>query len=104
MTNATATRTASPTKLRSGEWGARVNGTVREGDIVTITTRAGKTWDAEVVKVVWSGDGVAICATASLSRRPAPSRRHAAHTTHCGYPCPVTGRKCTYNDPCHDCF
>ena len=21
----------------------------------------------------------------------------------CGYPCPVSGRRCTPSDPCHDC-
>lgn len=30
--------TASPAKLRSGEWGARVQGSVAVGDTITITT------------------------------------------------------------------
>lgn len=61
---------ASPTKLRNGDWGAKVLGTVTEGDTVTITTRAGKSWDAKVTKVLWTKDGVAICATESLDRTP----------------------------------
>jgi len=59
---------ATPCKLRSGEWGARVQGNPTEGTVVTITTRAGKSWDTSVRKVIWKGDGVAICATDSLRR------------------------------------
>ena len=65
MTNST---TASPAKLKNGSWGARVQGSVSVGDTITITTRAGKSWDARVTKVVWSGEGVAVCATESLDR------------------------------------
>lgn len=54
---------ASPIKLRNGNWGAKARGAVREGDEIRITTKAGKTWTAIVAKVVWSGNGVAICAT-----------------------------------------
>ena len=69
--NAASNYTASPTKLRTGDWGARVKGApVSEGDVITIVARSGKSWDARVTRVVWSGDGVTICATASLDRRP----------------------------------
>lgn len=69
MTNAT------PTKLRSGDWGARIIGNTETGEIIQIWTRSGKTWLAEVVKVVWTGtdrDGrnVAIVATRSVDRPP----------------------------------
>ena len=58
------THQATPAKLRSGEWGARVSETdVKVGDIVTITTRAGKTWDAQVADIVWSNDEVTLVAT-----------------------------------------
>lgn len=59
---------ATPTKLRSGAWGARVEGEPTVGDKVTITTRGGKSWEAEVSRVLWTGDGVALCATKSLDR------------------------------------
>lgn len=66
---------ATPTKLKNGDWGARVASTnVREGDIVRITTRGGKSWEAEVMKVIWRGEGVSICATSSLPRRSTASR------------------------------
>ena len=66
------TTTATPAKLRDGSWGARVRGTVAAGDVVTITTSAGKTWQATVQRVIWRGAGVSICATAGLDRAATP--------------------------------
>ena len=62
--------TATPAKLRDGSWGARVTGAVAPGDVVTITTRAGKTWQARIMRVVWTGEGVTLCATSSLDDGP----------------------------------
>lgn len=96
------TQTATPTKLRSGDWGAKVAGTVTEGETVTITTRSGKSWDAKVARVVWTNGEVAIVATQTLDR---PARRGvSAASESCGYPCPVDGHLCTPRNPCHDCF
>jgi len=117
-TAATATPTATPTKLRDGSWGARCSAGVEAGDTITITTRGGKTWQAEVVRVLWSGADkygkgqISICATASLDDRPSRgrvTRRGRAYyqggtEIACGYPCPVTGRTCTPDHPCHDCL
>ncbi len=107
---------ASPTKLRSGEWGATVkNDSVSVGDSIEITTKIGKSWTATVSKVVWSGKGVTIVATNSKSSKrsgytPAVrnSRGYVEQRGHydgyCGYECPVTGQKCCpANGPCHDC-
>ena len=105
----TATLAATPTKLKTGAWGAKVTSqTVRTGDLITITTRAGKSWTAHVAKVLWTGDGVAICST-STSPSGRTTRRNTTHRDVggrdiCGYPCPVSGRRCTASDPCHDCF
>ncbi len=79
------TTTAKPAKLRNGSWGARVaSETIQAGDTITITTKAGKTWDAEVVKVVWHGDGVSLCTTESVSPRP-EARRGPPECEVCGY-------------------
>ena len=103
---------ASPAKLQSGAWGARVRSeTVRAGDTIQITTSSGKSWQARVERVLWAGEGVAICATVCLDRAPQTPRYDpstgrylsGAGADHCGYPCPVTGRPCTASDPCHDC-
>jgi len=72
------TMSATPMKLRDGSWGAKVQGTVRQGDTVTITTRGGKSWTAMVSRVVWSGDGVTICATASTDD---DGSRHGSYRT-----------------------
>jgi hypothetical protein len=68
---------ATPVKLRSGDWGARIPAAVADGDIITITTRAGKSWQARVTSVVWHGQGASICTTASLDL-PASSSRAAS--------------------------
>lgn len=73
MSTATATSSAipaTPAKLRDGSWGARIEGAAAPGDTLTITTKAGKTWQAKVTRVVWQGEGVALVATVSLDSAP----------------------------------
>jgi len=91
---------ATPAKLKSGDWGAKVQGTVTVGDIVTITTKAGKTWQARIARVIWTGDGISICATESMDR---PAYRARFGVDYCGYRCHVRGHRCTAYNPCHDC-
>lgn len=58
---------ATPTKLRSGEWGARITGRtldIKAGDRIVIRTRGGKSWETTVQTVVWKGPDAAIVATA----------------------------------------
>ncbi len=103
--------TASPTKLRDGSWGANVpSDNVSVGDIITVSTRSGKSWDAEITHILWIGNSkygkhkVSICATKSIERRPAQSSGGSYEPEYCYYPCPVSGRKCcSANGPCHDC-
>jgi len=68
--------TGHPAKLREGGWGAHVNtDAVRPGDAVHLTTKAGKTWDAVIEKVVWIGkdsDGYP-CALATLVGKDKPA-------------------------------
>jgi hypothetical protein len=65
--------TASPTKLRNGTWGARVQGSPAKGDVVTIRTATGKEWTAVIETVLWTDGTVSICATRSTDRQPAVS-------------------------------
>ena len=54
---------ATPIKLKSGQWGARVVGTApMRADKLQITAANGKTWVAAVESIVWAGNGVALCA------------------------------------------
>jgi len=59
---------ATPAKLRDGTWGARVQGTATPGTEIEVTTKSGKTWRATVTRVLWTGDGITLCATQSLDR------------------------------------
>lgn len=93
---------AIPKKLRSGDWGAKVEGSVRQGDTVEIVTRAGKRWTARVAKVVWQGDGIAIVATSSgQSERRAPSRgEHRCKNGHDPHPGPCCSGRHRMGDDC----
>lgn len=42
--------------------------------------------------------------TAGGSYTPTASRGRSYSRDCCGYPCPVTGKKCTPSNPCHDCL
>ena len=99
---------AKPARLRSGEWGARV-GTedVGRGDVLVITTRAGKSWEAEVSRVVWSGDGQALVETRSLDAKPAKKKSRRAHSSGRCSDCGIKLE--TWHDGysmglCHDCL
>lgn len=73
MTTKTTPTPATPLKLRSGEWGARsTSEDTAAGDLLLITTRAGKTWKAKVVRVLWCGDGAAICQTERVAGTTRP--------------------------------
>ena len=71
-----ARHTASPTRLKSGEWGARVPASrVEVGDGLTVVTKRGSSWEAVVQEVVWHSSEVALCRTA---------RAHRGRCTQCG--------------------
>ena len=76
----TANAAATPCKLRNGNWGAKTSSSIQAGDTVTITTRGGKSWDALVEHVVWTGDGISICATSSVDSRPTQPRSRGTWT------------------------
>lgn len=63
------TAAATPTKLRNGDWGARVTGAVSSGDTITITTKSGKSWTATVDRVFWTNGDVTIVSTRKSAHR-----------------------------------
>jgi hypothetical protein len=65
---------ATYTKLKSGEWGVRVQGDARVGQVVTVKKRDGTTKTETIEKVVWSGNGISLCAV-SRSAKPAYTPR-----------------------------
>jgi hypothetical protein len=81
---------ATPAKLRSGEWGARVHGPAKPGDEIEVRTKSGKSWTAVVDRVVWTDGQVSLCATMSLARylygpsgRPSDGRSNSRASTMC---------------------
>lgn len=69
---------ATPAKLRSGAWGARVEGEVRVGDRLRIEARSGKAWTARVTEVVArTGDGATLVATGPDDGPPAAAPKRA---------------------------
>lgn len=62
---APALRRGRPERLRSGEWGARVDGSPTVGEQVQITTRGGKTWTARVVEVLEVGEATSLVRTST---------------------------------------
>lgn len=80
MNTATATQTATYTKLNNGDWGIKVIGDIATGASVTVTKRDGSTKTEIVGKVVWTGKDkysnadVSICTVQQVQRvscRPA---------------------------------
>lgn len=97
-----ATRTdikATPIKLRNGDWGARVIGPVQAGDTITIHANNGKSWDAIIVRVIWSKDATSICSTRKPSRQPMGSG-HGQVAPVAGYSSYCTDR---LDCGCYDC-
>jgi len=78
---------ATPTRIRTGEWGALVQGrdAVKYGDVVTITTRSGQSWDAVVQEVVytgpgkWSDDEVTVVVAGKIRRYDTPTTSRRSH-------------------------
>jgi hypothetical protein len=60
------TMTATYAKLKSGNWGVRVQGgTPAVGESVTVTKRDGTSKTETVAAVVYAGDGYTLCAIGS---------------------------------------
>lgn len=93
---------ATPAKLRDGTWGARVTGTPSVGDLVTITTKAGKTWDARVNRVIWTDGKVALCATVSTDRPSSPRDRNPSNHN-CPRCCRTATRTAQIFEDCEYC-
>lgn len=53
--------TATYTKLKSGEWGIRIQGAATKGGQVTVTKKSGETKVETVDRVLWSGSGITLC-------------------------------------------
>lgn len=67
---------ASYTKLRSGDWGIRVPGRVKAGDLVNVTKKSGEVITETIDRVIWSGSGCSLCSVVRTGSEP--SREHGS--------------------------
>ena len=65
---------ATYTKLKSGAWGIRVEGTVRDGAVVPVRKKSGEVKNETVVKVLWTGNGISLCAISQMIAAASSSR------------------------------
>jgi hypothetical protein len=72
---------ATWTKLKSGEWGIRVEGKATAGQSVTVRKRDGSTSTVSVGKVIWTGNGVSLCTVGSERREPVGASRYGSYAT-----------------------
>jgi hypothetical protein len=64
-----------PRKLRDDSWGCAIdNGDPKPGDTVSLTSKAGKTWQMSLVERVWAGAGVTLWRTGKIGEAPPPKR------------------------------
>lgn len=93
---------ASPYKLRSGEWGARVYGAPQEGQTILITAKSGKSWNARVKTVLWKDQKASLVAL-----EPRESRRRSGSSCHtdgnCSSLCPMSSACPCYHGGWFDC-
>lgn len=86
---------ASYTKLKSGAWGVRVEGTVSDGQSITVTKKDGSSKSETIEKVLWTGNGVSLCA---IKQTNGGSANHSGHRlgvcVNCGASCNPRYRRC----------
>ena len=66
---------ATYAKLKNGDWGVRVQGVTTVGATVQVTKRDGSSKTETIAKVLWSGEGISLCAIRPTAvSRPIVSR------------------------------
>jgi len=92
---------ATFTKLRSGDWGVRVEGAVpATGASITVAKRDGSRDTVVVERVLWTGDGVALCAIQRRASGGGARSSGAARRPRSWRPCGYPGCSPSYCDEC----
>lgn len=84
---------ATFTKLRSGDWGVRAPAGTRKGDILDVRRRDGSISTVEVERVLWTGDGIALCSI--YDDRPTYRRSSGRRTRRTEGGCLICGAPAT---------
>jgi hypothetical protein len=61
-TNMETPKAPNYSKLKSGEWGVRLEGTAKTGDIINVVRKDGKVKPEKLGKLVWEGGGAQLYA------------------------------------------
>ncbi len=61
-TNMEPPKAPNYSKLKSGEWGVRLEGTAKTGDIINVVRKDGKVKPEKLGKLVWEGGGAQLYA------------------------------------------
>lgn len=73
------------TKLKSGDWGLRIEGgTVREGQAVTVAKKDGTSDSKTVGKVLWTGNGVTLATISSDGSSYSFKSKKSSGSCRCG--------------------
>lgn len=76
---------ATYTKLKSGAWGVRVEGgTPHVGQSITVTKRDGSARLEVIEKIVFSGNGITLCAVEQSTARTKRASRGRRTGCQCG--------------------
>lgn len=78
--------TATYTKLNDGAWGLRIVGTAKAGDTVAATTKAGKTEQKVVGRVLFAGNGITLATIGGTSDGGATPTPRAEKPCYCDDP------------------
>jgi hypothetical protein len=89
---------ATYTKLRDGSWGIRATEAVTAGQSVTVTKKSGESKTELVRNVLWSGNGVWLCAIETA--RPAYQTRGRRRSSGGRYECEECGDMVTPGTAC----
>lgn len=86
--------TISYAKLKSGEWGVRSDQAIKEGETVTVTTKAGQAKSETVKKIVWTDGKVWL---AAIERKDAQNQARRGNRP---YECEECGERVTPGSRC----
>jgi hypothetical protein len=83
------------TKLRTGSWGIKSTTPVAKGDRVEVQKKSGERQTVTVERIVWSGNGVWLCA---IRAEPKSGGRRGSHGG--SYECEECGEYVTPGSRC----
>lgn len=85
---------ATYSKLKSGDWGVRIEGAVKPGATVEVTKKDGSRKSEIITKVIWTGGGISLCAIERTGNGNSADSTGARKCADCGGPVHGNYRYC----------